>query len=90
MAGEKPGASANVLWGLFKFSLLYFFFFSYKSVKVYTTVHKLVCIELLLVMTVKTNETGEMFRLHEALVRDMANIDLNRMSQGIFLFFFHT
>ncbi|KAL7379593.1 hypothetical protein ABVT39_002008 [Epinephelus coioides] len=53
MAGEKPGASTNVLWGLFKFSFMYCTY--YKSVKVYTTVHKLVCIELLLVMTDKTS-----------------------------------
>lgn len=84
MAGEKPGAPANVLWGLFKFSLLCFFLSFYKSVKVYTAVYKRVCIEMFLVMTDKTS--SEMLRLYEALIRDIANIDLNRISQGNFSF----
>ena len=84
MAGEKPGAPANVLWGLFKFSLLCFFLSFYKSFKVYTAVYKRVCIEMFLVMTDKTS--SEMLRLYEALIRDIANIDLNRISQGNFSF----
>ena len=84
MAGEKPGAPANVLWGLFKFSLLCFFLSFYESVKVYTAVYKRVCIEMFLVMTDKTS--SEMLRLYEALIRDIANIDLNRISQGNFSF----
>ena len=84
MAGEKPGAPANVLWGLFKFSLLCFFLSFYESVKVYTAVYKRVCIEMFLVMTDKTS--SEMLRLYEALKRDIANIDLNRISQGNFSF----
>ena len=67
MAGEKPGAPANVLWGLFKFSLLCFFLSFYESVKVYTAVYKRVCIEMFLVMTDKTS--SEMLRLYEALIR---------------------
>ena len=84
MAGEKPGAPAHNLWGLFKFSILCFFLSFYESVKVYTAVYKRVCIEMFLVMTDKTS--SEMLRLYEALKRDIANIDLNRISQGNFSF----
>ena len=84
MAGEKPGAPAHNLWGLFKFSILCFFLSFYESVKVYTAVYKRVCIEMFLVMTDKTS--SEMLRLYEALIRDIANIDLNRISQGNFSF----
>ena len=84
MAGEKPRAPANVLWGLFKFSLLYFLFSFYKNVKAYTAVYKQVCIELYLVMT--DNTSSEMLRLYEALIRDIANIDLYRISQDNFYF----
>lgn len=73
MAGEKPGAPVNVLWGLFKFVFLYFFFFFHESVKVYNAVHKVVYTELHLVMTATDREESEMLTLHDALIGDIAS-----------------